>query len=67
MRIQAKAFIIVAAMAGLVAGCASPAPKKECKGCAAAGAKADKTSCGTKSGCSSKSACSAKGNCGAAH
>ena len=65
MKTEAKAFILVAAMAGLMAGCASPKPK-ECKPCKAcpAGMKSDKGSCGTKSGCSSKSACSAKGNCG---
>lgn len=63
MRTEAKAIIIVAAMAGLMTGCASPAPK-ECKGCCMKGTTSDKVSCGTKSGCSSKNGCRAKGNCG---
>lgn len=62
MNNRAKAFIMVAAIAGLVTGCAS-APKKECKGCHVSG-KSDKVSCGTKASCTSKSACSGKGNCG---
>jgi len=63
MNNHAKAFIIVAAMAGLVTGCAS-APKKECKGCNAS-SKSDKGSCGAKSSCTSKSTCKSKGNCAA--
>lgn len=62
MKFQTRTVIIVAAMAGLMTGCASPAPK-ECKRCVLGG-KSDKVSCGTKSACSSKSSCRANGNCG---
>ena len=61
MKNEAKAFIIVAAMAGLMTGCASRPPKMECKGCAA-GMKSDKVTCGTKGGCSSKGNNGAKGS-----
>jgi len=63
MRTEAKAFIIIAAMAGLVTGCAT-APKKECKRCEM-NSKSGKDSCGAKSSCTSKATCRAKGNCDA--
>ena len=62
MKTHSRAIVIVAAMAGLMTGCASPAPKA-CKQCTMSGS-SDKVSCGTKNGCS-KAGCRAKGNCGA--
>jgi PBP1b-binding outer membrane lipoprotein LpoB len=50
MNSQAKAVIVVAAIAGLIAGCASPAPKQS-RHCKLAG-QSDKVSSGSKNGCS---------------
>ena len=65
MKNHTKTLIMVAAMAGLLTGCASDGGKKECK-CSSNGSscKGDKESCGSKNGCSGKNGCRAKGNCG---
>lgn len=64
MKPQTKAIVTAAALAGLLSGCTTPAPKKECKACPSH-MKAGKGSCGAKGNCSSKGTCRAKGNCGA--
>jgi hypothetical protein len=64
MKIRAKTVLFVAALAGLLAGCASTSGKKaESKAGVSADLKGDKGSCGTKSSCTSKANCRAKGNC----
>jgi len=52
MTLQKKTVVIVAAMAGLLSGCAAPAPRA-CTHCTMGG-KSDKVSCGAKSGCKAK-------------
>jgi hypothetical protein len=59
---KTKAIVIVSAMAGLLAGCATPAPQG-CKKCMM-GEKSDKVSCGAKGGCASKNGCCANGRYG---
>lgn len=62
MKTPAKALIAMAALAGMISGCASHPPKQECKSCHM-GKPLDKGGCGTKAGCSSKNGCRANGNC----
>jgi starvation-inducible outer membrane lipoprotein len=62
MKNRTKAFIIVAAMAGLLTGCAS-APDKQAKSCPL-GMKSGKDSCGAKGGCAGKNGCGASDNNG---
>ncbi|HEX4084960.1 MAG TPA: hypothetical protein VHY22_08625 [Chthoniobacteraceae bacterium] len=61
MTSSTKAVVLVAALAGLVTGCATH-PKQECKRCVS-GSTSDKVSCSTKGNCGAKNGCGGKNGC----